>query len=197
METLPEVITHNYDPQRPFLNSLCDLPPEEAEKVLQAIRDSGKRIIKADYLSRRFDTETWLISEKRRLLGPTRRTRPIYFFLGHFADGRDWSRACSIVMPLRLIPDEVLTFTYPDSMASFSIATRESHRFDRQPYHGQVYTRAQIKGVIEAYGMPSREGNTDPSRRYDRFVEVQVWDERPVIEFLGSYSNARHALACP
>ena len=197
MRTIPDVITHNYDPKRPFLSSLCDLPTIGAERVLQSIRESGKRTIKADYLSRRLDTETWLIGEKQRLLGPTQRARPVYFFLGDFADGKDLSRPSSIVMPLRLIPDEVLTFTYPDSMASYGIATRESHRFDRQPYHGQVYTKDQIEDVVRAHGLPRREGNMDSSRPYDRFIEVQIWDERPVIAFLGSHSSMSQALTCP
>ncbi|RWM08975.1 MAG: hypothetical protein E5X80_06380 [Mesorhizobium sp.] len=61
MNTIPKVVTHNYDPEGIFLANLCDLPTADAEKVLQRIRDSGKRTVKANYLQRRFDTEAWLI----------------------------------------------------------------------------------------------------------------------------------------
>ncbi|RWO08717.1 MAG: hypothetical protein EOS08_31800 [Mesorhizobium sp.] len=190
MNTIPEVVTHNYDPGGVFLANLCDLPLGEAEQVLQRIRDAGKRTIKANYLGRRLKTEAWLINERQRLLGQTRRNRPIYFFLGDFADGQDLSRPCSMVMPLAEFPSDVLTFTYPDSMASLPIATRDDHRPERQPYHGQVFTLHQIKRVVEEFGMPGERWRTDHLRRHDRFIEVQVWDERPILEFLSSAGTA-------
>src|SRR5215468_816913 len=181
---IPDVVTHNYDPGGVFLGNLCDLPPAEAESVLQAIRESGKRLVKPNYLTRRLNAEAWLMGERQRLLGPTRRERPIYFFLGNFADGKDLSRPCSLVMPLRLLPRDVVTFTYPDSMASYEIATRDDHRSDRQPYHGQVFTTDHIEGVVEEFGMPGQRWKEDRLRRFDRFIEVQVWDERTIQAFL-------------
>jgi hypothetical protein len=93
-------------------------------------------------------------------------------------------------MPLRAFPPEVLTFTYPDSMASLPIATRDDHRLERQPYHGQVFTLHQIKRVVEEFGMPGERWRVDHLRRFDRFIEVQVWDERPILEFLRSSGMA-------
>ena len=186
MNAIPEVVTHNYDPEASLLSNLCDLPPAEAEQALQRIRDSGKRTIKANYLSRRLETEAWLINERQRLLGQTRRNRPIYFFLGDFADGRDLSRLCSLVIPLAEFPPEVLTFTYPDSIASLPIGIREDHRPERKPYHGRVFTLHQIKRVVQDFGMPGERWRTDHQRRYDRFIEVQVWDERPILRFLNN-----------
>src|SRR5215471_1947 len=98
--SLPAVLTHNYDPEAPFLANLCDLPDDEAEAVLSSIRASGRRHVRANYLRRRRETEAWLISERTRLLGATPRTSPLYFFLGDFADGLDASRPCSLVIPL-------------------------------------------------------------------------------------------------
>ncbi len=180
----PEVVTHNYDPRGIFLANLCDLPSAEAEKILQGIRDTGRRTIKPDYLGRRLETEAWLIAEKQRLLGKTHRHRPIYFFLGDFADGKDPSRPCSLVMPLASFPADVLTFTYPDSMASLPIAKREVHFGERQPYHGKVFTLDEVRLVVEEFGMPGDHWQTDNRRRFDRFIEVQVWDGRPILEFL-------------
>jgi hypothetical protein len=152
------------------------------EKVLQRIRDSGKRAINGKYLGRRLETEAWLIGERQRLLGRTRRDRPIYFFLGDFADGKDASRPCSLVMPLGAFPPDVLTFTYPDSMASFLIGTRDDLRPLRRPYHGQVLTHREIGRVVETFGMPGERWRTDDLHRFDRFIDVQVWDERPILE---------------
>jgi hypothetical protein len=187
MSTMPEVVvTHNYDPEVAFLTNLCDLPADEAERVLQRIRDSGKRAVNVKYLGRRLETEAWLIGERQRLLGRTRRDRPIYFFLGDFADGKDPSRPCSLIMPLGVFPPDVLTFTYPDSMASFLIATRDDLRSKRRPYHGQVFTLPQIGRVVEKFGMPGERSRTDDLHRFDRFIEVQVWDERPILDFVSA-----------
>jgi hypothetical protein len=184
METIPQIVTHNYDPAAPFLANLCSLTRTHAERALQTIRDSGLRTIKANYLDRRLATEAWLIRERHRLLGNTRLPRPIYFFLGNYADGKDPSRPSSLVMPLSAFPNSVITLTYPDSMTSHSLATREDRWHDRMGYHGRVYTLSEIPRVVQEFGMPFRDEDIVNSRRFDRFIEMQVWDDRPILEFL-------------
>ena len=111
MAPIPQVLTHNYDPERGPFRNICKLPPPEAESVLDEIRAAGHRRIKADYLERRLAVEDWLIRESRRKLGSARLGRPIYFFLGDFADGRDPSRPDSFVLPLAAFPWERATST--------------------------------------------------------------------------------------
>src|SRR5215468_1667306 len=122
MPGFPGVVTHNYDPARGPFRNLCALPIPEAEAVLESIRRSGTRTIKPDYLQRRLDAETWLTTQSRLKLGETPLVRPIYFFLGDFADGLDRSRPHSFVLPLTALPPSAVTFTYPDSMSSLEIA---------------------------------------------------------------------------
>lgn len=184
MHSIPDVVTHNYDPQRGPFRNICELPRAKAEAVLADIAASGVRVIKADYLRRRLATEDWLQSERNRKLGPTRLERPIYFFLGNFADGRDASRPDSLVMPLAAFSAEILTFTYPDSMASLGIAQRNAHRSQRKDYHGQVFTLGEIGEVVARHGMPGERWNADPAMQYDRFIEMQLWDDRPINHFL-------------
>ncbi len=184
MEPFPEIITHNYDPDRGPCRNICELAEVEAARVLDEIRASGLRSIKPEYLPRRRQTEDWLIQERRRKLGPAKLARPIYFFLGDFADGKDASRPASLVMPLRDFPPETLTFTYPDSMASLPLATRDDHRLHRRRYHGQVFTLGEIEDVVAEFGMPGDRWKTDPAMKYDKFIEVQVWDDRPIEAWL-------------
>jgi hypothetical protein len=184
MIAIPDVATHNYDPKRGAFRNICDLPQAEAATILAEIAASGTRTIKADYLSRRLATEDWLQSEKNRKLGATRLERPVYFFLGDFADGRDASRLASFVFPLTAFSPEVLTFTYPDSMASFAIARRDVHLAQRKEYHGEVFTVREIAVVIAKHGMPGERWKTEPAMQYDRFIEMQVWDDRPIRQLL-------------
>ena len=181
MHRMPEVITHNYHPARGGLQNLCTLPRPEAEAILSEIRDSGLSRMKLNYLERRLETEQWLLAARTRKLGRPYLAHPIYFFLGDFADGRDPLRPASLVMPLAALPPDTITFTYPDSMASLPLGAAEAHRPERQPYHGQVFTLAEIKDVIREFGLPGDRWKTDT---YDRFIEVQVWDDRPVRRFL-------------
>lgn len=188
MNSFPMVMTHNYDPERGAFRNICNLPEPEAESVLDKIRATGKRRIKANYLRRRMAVEDWLICESRKKLGSTRLERPIYFFLGDvsegFADGRDQSRPRSFVIPLSAFSPDTLTFTYPDSMASLPIGTRDDHPSYRKAYHGHVFTLHEIKDVVAMFGMPGARWMTDPSMRYDKFIEVQVWDDRPIKRLL-------------
>ncbi len=184
MSRVPEIITHNYDPDRGPFRNICELPDVEAEKILCEIGASGKRTIKPDYLTRRRATERWLLSERKRKLGAPHLTHPVYFFLGDFSDGLDPARACSIAMPLAAFSPETVTFTYPDSMASLPIAMHDDHIAHRKSYHGQVFTLDEIEAVIAAFGLPGARWKTEPSMKHDRFVEVQVWDDRPIREFL-------------
>ena len=128
--------------------------------------------------------EDWLISESKKKLKSTNLKRPIYFFLGDFADGRDLSRPQSIIMPLEAFAPDTLTFTYPDSMASLAIAAQEDHQSHRKAYHGQLFTLQEIKDVVARFGMPGERWKSDPTMRYDKFVEVQVWDDGPIRRLL-------------
>ncbi|CAN7165327.1 hypothetical protein LJR009_000215 [Bosea sp. LjRoot9] len=177
---LPDVITHNYDPDRGRFQNLCNLPDDEAEGILAAINASGRRAIKSNYLTRRRQTESWLLSERTRKLGTPYLRRPIYFFLGDMADGADPSRSASVVVPLAAFTDDMLTFTYPDSMASLPFGTRAEHIRERKPYHGQVFTLGEIRSVVSRFGMPATVGRRDPAAASDRFIEVQLWDDRPL-----------------
>lgn len=177
---LPDVITHNYDPDRGRFRNLCNLMDSEAEEVLAAINASGRRTVKPSYLIRRRRTEAWLLSERTRKLGVPPLRHPIYFFLGNMADGADPSRPASVVLPLAAFADDMLTFTYPDSMASLPLGARADLTHEGRPYHGRVFTLAEIRDVISAFGMPVRTELGASIGGHDRFVEVQLWDDAPL-----------------
>jgi hypothetical protein len=186
---IPAVITHLYDPQRGPFRNICNLAEEEAERILAEIRNSGRPNLKSNYLPRRRKTEAWLMSERYRKQGWPYLDHPVYFFLGDRSDWRHASRPASVVLPLKLFPEDALTFTFPDSMASLPLATEDRYLADRRDYHGKVFTLAEIDAVIAEVGMPSGRD------RYDTFVEVQVWDDRALCDlaFLGAIASERQA----
>jgi len=180
MQALPDIVTHNYHPDRGIGGNICNLPRDEAEQILDRLRAMG-RSLRPDYLDKRLRVEDWLIAAKAEKLGSTPLTRPIYFFLGDFADGKDASRPASLVMPLAAFPPGVLTFTTADSMTSYlrGVVAKDPHA---ALHHGQVFTRTEIEAVA-ATGLL---GDTQkPS-----FIEMQVWDDRPIRAWLAARCGA-------
>lgn len=157
---------------------MCDLPPNEAEEIIAAVRAESGLYRKSDYLKRRLMTEAWLIDERTRKLGKTPLCRPIYFFLGDMTDDGDKMRPASITVPLKTFDPSILTFTYPDSMTSCPQLQSQEHT--AHPYRGQVYTLREIEEVVSRYGFPDPELPRHV-RGLDSFIEVQVWDNRLLV----------------
>jgi hypothetical protein len=184
MSLLPPIITHNYDPAHGPFRNICTLEYDEAERILEAIRRTGNRKYKPNYLQRRISTEEWLYAERTRKLGKPPLAHPIYFFLGEF-HWTDPARPLSIRIPLIEFSRQTITFTYPDSMTSLPLATLIEHQKDRKPYHGQVFTLDEIENVVSEYGIPGKVIDRAGSR-YDTFIEVQIWDENPLRKYCRS-----------
>lgn len=189
MALLPSVITHTYDPARGPFRNILTLAYDEAERILEDIRQMEHRKYKPNYLQRRIATEEWLYTERTRKLGKPQLRHPIYFFLGEFY-GTDMARPASIRIPLIEFSHQAITFTFPDSMTSLPLATLIEHQQDCQPYHGQVFTLDEIESVVSKYGMPGSAIDGAKSR-YDTFIEVQIWDENPLRKYVPLYSEQR------
>jgi len=174
------VITHNFHPDRGAFRNVCSLPREDAERIIASIRAGGHSYRKLDYLARRLCTEAWLIAERTRKLGETPLARPIYFFLGDMANGWDKSRPTSIVLPLAMFDARTITFTFPDSMTS--CPQPRGPGYAARAYHGEVYTLSEIEDVVRRHGFPDLKPN---HRGRDAFIEVQVWDDRPLAKYRG------------
>jgi hypothetical protein len=182
LRELPPVITHNYHPERGMFRNVCDLPADDAGRIITAIRRSGFGYFRDDYLERRLQVETWLMSERMRKLGDTPLRRPIYCFLGNMADGWDRSRPASVILPLADFDARALTFTFPDSMRSYPRPRDRGYR--ARPYHGQVFTLDEIREVVHRHGFPDPELPKKDRQTEDAFIEVQVWDDGPLQRYL-------------
>jgi len=180
-DTCPEFIVHYYEAcQGPF-RSLSDLSLEEAEAILQRIRQDGivfasKRGM--DYLEIRKSLETQI----RRLFiekdGQPKRLRPHYFILGDCDWVKSWYReGREIKISLKTIDPKIISFTYGDSFPAMRYQ-------DGKPYRGQVFTLRELPELIKEFGLPqvwNSEGRFGP----ERYIETQVWDDEVVMGFLG------------
>jgi hypothetical protein len=195
---IPNYITHYYNPGSDILKNVCSQPDEIAEEFLISLRESGKRAwLHPGYLEERLKVEAWLYNEFVKKGKKPYLRNPLYFVLGEnddffqkkgfFSD----ANPAKLQIPLSLFSTDMISFTYPDSMPSLAIATDTTGRGDlyRKPIHTQVFTLEEIVEVVQEYGMPGDKWKTEEYWRYDRFIEAQVWDDRPIWKFVESTNH--------
>jgi hypothetical protein len=178
---IPDDLYHYYPcDQKPFRN-LSDLPFDEAEAVLEAIRQRGEGFAsqrKADYLTIRRDLEAMVRARFVEKGGHPLREHPHYMILGSSDWLKSWfTQGCEIHIPLKQFDPQIVSFTYGDTFPAMRYE-------DGKPYRKQVYTLAEIPDLIQQYGLP-QEWNPDGKLGPDRYIEAQVWDDTPLRDWLG------------
>lgn len=81
-----------------------------------------------------------------------------------------YKEAAFLKLSWDVIPKELMSFTYGDLFPTMRYQ-------DNKPYRKQVYTREEIVGVIDQFGLP-QAWNADGSQGPERYIEVQIWDEQ-------------------
>ena len=193
MQEIPNYITHYYQEGSDILKNVCSAPDMVAEGLLSILKESGQRAwLHPGYLEERRRVEAWLYREFVKKGKHPHLKHPLYFVLGENDDffQRDGffsaTNPIKLQLPLALFSSDMISFTYPDSMPSLAIATDTTGRAHsyRKPIHGQVFTWEEIGEIVNEYGIPGDRWKTEEHWRYDRFIEAQVWDDRPIWQFL-------------
>lgn len=190
---IPDFVTHYHlHDRRPFLN-LSDLEGDELERVrlgLQALRKERghQRPFGRQYIEMRRLTEERL----RRLFveagGRPERLAPHYFVLGTC----DWFRRLApdtreVTLALDDLPSAVTSFTYSDSFEAMGFGDRFGiPRQEVLPYHDRVYRMEELGTVLDEFGMPGVEDDEYWNEQVERYVEIQLWSDDPVSEFVGT-----------
>ena len=181
----PETIVHYYEASQGPFKSLSDLSLEEAESILQRIRQEGlvfasKRNV--DYLKTRRSLEERIRQLFIEKGGQPKSLRPHYFILGSCAWVKSWYRdGREVQILLTSVNPKVISFTYGDSFPAMRLQ-------DGKPYRGQVYRVEELSQLIAQYGLPqdwNREGKHGP----ERYIEAQLWDDDPIMDYLGKQKS--------
>ena len=147
-----------------------------------------KRVFGNEYMQMRRLTEARLHELFIEAGGEPERRAPHYFCLGNC----DWFRELApgmreVVIPLSQLPNEVTSFTYPDSFTAMGFGPKFDIPYGPRPYHGQVFRLSSLDAVIGEYGLPV--GDADPEyegyqhRPFEKYIEIQVWSDQPVEGF--------------
>jgi hypothetical protein len=169
---IPDYLYHYYDcSKRPFLN-LSDLAHDEAEVVLQKIKQNGESFASKranDYLTIRRELEGHIRNIFVAKNGKPQRATPHYMILGRCDWVKGWyTQGCEVAIPLAKFNPEDISFTYGDSFPAMRYS-------DNKPYRKQVYTLAELPSIIEQFGLP-QEWNPDGEHGPERYIEAQIWD---------------------
>ena len=177
----------------PFRN-LSVLPDQEALQIMEALYVAGdvfwERFKKPEeYLFSRKQTEQWLREGFIAKGGEPKDAYPIYMVLGRPKWGESRMRVAlqttvrEIEVPLSILGEGDVSFTYPDSMVSW-LLEQEKNPVHYQPgYHGEVFTRAEIFAIIEEKGLPDNGWETNVPDHLAHYIETQVWNRQALLDY--------------
>lgn len=182
MSSVPTILSHYYEAANGPFRSLSDLPRDEAERVLAVIRQSGAGFASQrqdDYLAVREEVETRVRQLFIAKGGVPKRQRPHSMVLGESAWIKQWyAEGCELQIPLAHFPPQIVSFTYGDIFPAMRY-------HDGKPYRGQVYTLGELHALIQQYGLP-QEWNADGHLGPERYIEAQIWDDTPLLEYVSA-----------
>lgn len=203
---IPDVATHYHLGSRPPFLNLSDLPPDRLEEVLADLareRADGlsARVFGRRYMELRRRTEERLLSLFLEAGGKPERSTPHYFVLG----ASSWYEGlapdmAAFVVRLSDLPTEATSLTIPDSFNSMGFGPAYGLPQEDRAYHDRVYRLEDLPALVSAYGLPDNDasadndawaGNGSPDDSYDgyqfrpfeKYIEVQLWSDRPLAAY--------------
>jgi hypothetical protein len=185
------ILTHYYHRDDEPFQTLSSLSAIDALKVITSLQQRTGAVYRrfrhpAAYLSQRRETEAWLRTEFIKKGGQPLSEYPQYFVVNRalwIEQGYN-GESKMIQIPIANFHPDRVSFTYPDSMISYwlksQVVTESLSKVDRvfynAEYHGRVFKLNEISKIIDRFGIPNTEWQVEPARKYDLFIEAQVWD---------------------
>lgn len=198
-----DYLTYYYTRGTPPFRSLSALSPSEAIQVMQDlyVEFEGSILFErfkdpAQYLQQRRQTEQWVREQFITKGGQPQEAYPISMVLGTSR----WIQKHAPVMqkaqaeiriPLSVLKEDEVSFTYPDSMISFWFGKDKPAEYYQPEYHGQVFTLSEILSIVEARGLPEEEWETNLPDTLAPYIEAQVWNHERLVEYVNQLNNGK------
>lgn len=177
---------HFFDRRTGPFRSLTNIPPEEAKAVIEKIREERPDSLCArrddQYVQKRRNCEAILRREFAAKGGLMEKDSPHYMVVEFSPWLSTWyERSEYIRIPIEEFDLRTVSFTYGDSMPTFS-----DRCADGKEYRKKLYMYEEILKVIEKYGLP-QDWNDDGKFGPERYIEAHVWSEMPVARYIDEY----------
>ena len=170
---------HYYDKRSGPFKSLTALPKTEALTVLERIKrdrpssQSAKR--DKGYISKRMNCERIVREEAVKKGVRMDIISPYYLVVEHSPWLSTWFEDPGVIkIPIEEFDTSKISFTYGDSMPTFSPRVK-----DGKEYRKKVYTYKEILDIIDRYGLP-QDWNDDGAHGLERYIEAQVCTDEPI-----------------
>ena len=167
---------HYFDKRSGPFRSITAVPPEEGRIILEQMKRERPNSMCAkrnfDYIDKRKRCEAVLKREFLAKGGIVEIETPYYMVVEHSPWLSTWyEQGDFLKISVEELDVRKISFTYGDSMPTFSPAVD-----DGKEYRRQVYTYEEILGLIEKYGLP-QDWNDDGSHGPERYIEAHVWTQ--------------------
>jgi hypothetical protein len=184
-----EYLYHYYEGQIGPFKNLSDLTPDQAQDILGRIKAEKKGMAAnrfPGYLERRRELEQIARDMFIAKGGKPVRMVPHYMVVGECTWLQSWyEQGCFLKIPVHAFRPETISFSYGDLFPTFSQRVN-----DQKEYRRQIYTQSEIVGIIEKYGLP-QDWNMDGKLGPERYIEVQVWDDKPLQVYMEIEHNTQ------
>ena len=170
---------HFYDRRTGPFKSLTKISPEEAKEVLAKIKEERPDSMCAarndEYVEKRRNTEAILKREFAAKGGVIETDSPHYMVVEFSPWLSTWYEQSEYIrIPIEEFDLKTVSFTYGDSMPTFSDRVN-----DGKEYRKKVYMYDEIVKLIEKYGLP-QDWNDDGRHGPERYIEAHVWSDKPI-----------------
>jgi len=165
----------------PFVN-LSNFPVDEAKTILNAIKVTKPNTQSAtrdsEYVEHRHNCEKIIRTEFAKKGGVIKRISPHYMVVEHSPWLSTWfENSTFIKIPIEEFDLNTVSFTYGDSMPTFS------HRItDNKEYRKKIYFYEEILEIIEKYGLP-QNWNDDGKFGPERYIEAHIWADETIDKY--------------
>ena len=169
---------HFYDSRTGPFRSLTKIPQEEAKYILRKIREERPDSMCAarndECVEKRKNCEALLRREFAAKGGVMEISSPHYMVV-EFSPWLSWYEQCEYIkIPIEEFDLKTVSFTYGDSMPTFSGKVT-----DGKEYRKKLYVYDEIVKLIEKYGLP-QDWNDDGRFGPERYIEAHVWSDRTI-----------------
>ena len=181
---------HYYDKTIGPFRNLSDLPIEQAKSVLETIKTTKPNSQSAQrhdkYIEYRRNCEKILRTEFVKKGGQISRVAPHYMVVEHSPWLYSWYENCDFIkIPIEEFDINTLSFTYGDSMPTFSEKIN-----DGKEYRKKLYTYEEILDIIKKYGLP-QDWNNDGKFGPERYIEVHIWSDETINKRVSDFQRGK------
>ena len=174
---------HFFDKRTGPFRSLTSIEPEAAKIIMQQIKeerpDSQCAQRHDKYVEYRRNCETILRREFAAKGGVIEISSPHYMVVEYSPWLSSWYEQSDFIkIPIEEFDIRTLSFTYGDSMPTFSPNVN-----DGKEYRHKLYTYDEILQIIDTYGLP-QNWNDDGKYGPERYIEVHVWSDETIKKYL-------------